>query len=93
MFGRNPPKTQERPALAGPHPPAPDKAFYCSFCGKRSEEVLCLIAGPISFICDECTVLCMDIVVEHRRKKELERIRKEAKAVSADAEFIAKDFS
>ncbi len=35
----------------------------CSFCGKKQDKVKKLIAGPGVYICDECTVLCADIVV------------------------------
>lgn len=35
---------------------------YCSFCGKSRAEVKHLIAGPAVFICDECSLLCADIV-------------------------------
>lgn len=38
--------------------------LYCSFCGKSQHEVKRLIAGPTVFICDECTVLCADIIVQ-----------------------------
>jgi class 3 adenylate cyclase len=38
--------------------------LYCSFCGKSQHEVRKLIAGPTVFICDECTELCDDIVIE-----------------------------
>lgn len=38
--------------------------LYCSFCGKADYEVARLIAGPTVFICDECIVLCMDIIGE-----------------------------
>ena len=44
--------------------PETDKTLYCSFCGKSQHEVAKLIAGPNSFICDECVGLCNDIV-EH----------------------------
>ena len=37
---------------------------YCSFCGKSQHEVKKLIAGPATFICEECVILCFDIVVE-----------------------------
>lgn len=40
------------------------RTLYCSFCGKSQHEVKKLIAGPTVFICDECVVLCLDIVVE-----------------------------
>lgn len=38
--------------------------YYCSFCGKSQNEVTKLIAGPRVYICNECTLLCMDIVNE-----------------------------
>ena len=38
--------------------------LYCSFCGKSQEEVKKLIAGPNVYICNECVVLCKDILVE-----------------------------
>ncbi len=37
---------------------------YCSFCGKSSEEVRKLIAGPTVFICDECVEMSIDIIAE-----------------------------
>jgi hypothetical protein len=37
--------------------------LYCNFCGKSQYEVLKLIAGPTVFICDECAVLCVEIVL------------------------------
>jgi len=36
--------------------------LYCSFCGKHKSEVQKLIAGPTSFICDECIYLCLELV-------------------------------
>ena len=36
--------------------------LYCSFCGKRQDEVVKLIAGPTVFICNECVDLCQDIM-------------------------------
>ncbi len=36
---------------------------FCSFCGRSSEQVQRLIAGPESvFICDECVDLCREIL-------------------------------
>jgi ATP-dependent Clp protease ATP-binding subunit ClpX len=37
---------------------------YCSFCGKGQHDVKKLIAGPATFICDECVELCADIIKE-----------------------------
>jgi ATP-dependent protease Clp ATPase subunit len=42
---------------------------FCSFCGKSQDEVTQLIAGPNVFICDECTEMCMAIVLTHRTEK------------------------
>ena len=42
---------------------------FCSFCGKRQDEVLILIAGPNdTYICDECVDKCYAIVKEHRKE-------------------------
>lgn len=38
--------------------------LYCSFCGKGQLEVRRLIAGPGVYICDECIVLCNEIMAE-----------------------------
>jgi hypothetical protein len=45
-------------------PAVTKETLYCSFCGKSQHEVKKLIAGPNSYICNECTELCMDIVRE-----------------------------
>jgi len=39
-----------------------NKALRCSFCGKYSDEVRRLIAGPNVYICNECVQLCMGIL-------------------------------
>ena len=36
----------------------------CSFCGKQQHKVQRLIAGPWTYICDECIGLCNDIIAE-----------------------------
>ncbi len=38
--------------------------LYCSFCSKSQHEVRKLIAGPTVNICDECVVLCEEIIKE-----------------------------
>lgn len=38
------------------------KELFCSFCGKSQHEVKKLIAGPAVFVCDECVMLCNDIL-------------------------------
>lgn len=55
--------TEATPALKAQH----KNTLYCSFCGKSQYEVDKLIAGPTVFICDECVVLCMDIIFETQK--------------------------
>ena len=45
-----------------PRGPAP--VHRCSFCGKTNEQVSRLIAGPNVFICNECVLLCQEIMAE-----------------------------
>jgi hypothetical protein len=44
------------------------QALTCSFCGKSQNEVRKLIAGPATYICDECVTLCSDIIAEEKRR-------------------------
>lgn len=39
-----------------------NETMYCSFCGKSQNEVKKLIAGATAFICDECVLLCSDVM-------------------------------
>jgi ATP-dependent Clp protease ATP-binding subunit ClpX len=41
----------------------------CSFCGKTHEQVHKLIAGLGVYICDECVLLCNEILEEEKNKK------------------------
>ena len=36
----------------------------CSFCGKTQDEVRRIVAGPGVYICDECVLLCQEIVAD-----------------------------
>jgi hypothetical protein len=38
------------------------KRLFCSFCGKGSDAVKALIAGPTVFIYDECVAVCNKIL-------------------------------
>ncbi len=42
----------------------PKRTPNCSFCGKGTDEVRKLIAGPTVFICDECVEMCIDVIAE-----------------------------
>ncbi|MDY0273829.1 MAG: ATP-dependent Clp protease ATP-binding subunit ClpX [Desulfomicrobium sp.] len=46
------------------------KNLLCSFCGKGQDEVQRLIAGPDVYICNECIVLCDDILKSDQKKEE-----------------------
>ncbi len=39
-----------------------NKMVRCAFCGKSQEQVKRLIAGPGVYICDECVMLCNEII-------------------------------
>ena len=40
----------------------------CSFCGKSQREVKKLIAGPNAYICNECVLLCNEIIAEEKSR-------------------------
>src|SRR6478735_10578670 len=46
----------------------------CSFCGKSHSEVKKLVAGPGVYICDNCIILCKNVldreVQLHEQKKQ-----------------------
>ncbi|MDO4547515.1 MAG: ATP-dependent Clp protease ATP-binding subunit ClpX [Clostridia bacterium] len=41
------------------------KQVRCSFCGKTQDQVRRLVAGPGVYICDECVLLCDEIVSDN----------------------------
>ncbi len=52
-----------------------ENRISCSFCGKTSDEVNRLIAGPNVFICDECIKLCNDIIDEEFKYDQANEIK------------------
>lgn len=46
------------------NPPKPETNYHCSFCGKSQHKVQKLIAGPSTFICNECVGICDIIIAE-----------------------------
>lgn len=38
--------------------------FTCCFCGRRQDEVLVLVQGPTSRICNVCIEFCVEMVRE-----------------------------
>ncbi len=55
---------REQPPKEHVMSPSPEgrASARCSFCGKFQDQVKRLIAGPGVFICDECVMLCIDII-------------------------------
>ncbi|MGN8834608.1 ATP-dependent Clp protease ATP-binding subunit ClpX [Allisonella histaminiformans] len=47
----------------------------CSFCGRTSDEVERLIAGPGVYICNECIEVCDSILKEEHRKAETDSVK------------------
>jgi hypothetical protein len=43
------------------------QVLRCSFCRKHKDDVTRLIAGPDVFICDECVVVCNDVIADDKR--------------------------
>jgi hypothetical protein len=46
-------------------------APICSFCFKQGGQVKKLIAGPSALICNECVIICNDIVTNDRRAESI----------------------
>jgi ATP-dependent Clp protease ATP-binding subunit ClpX len=44
------------------------KLLNCSFCGKSQAEVRKIVAGPSVCVCDECVLLCNEIIREEDTK-------------------------
>ncbi len=42
----------------------PEGTLKCSFCAKSQWQVRKIIAGPAVYICDECTDLCCELLIE-----------------------------
>ena len=39
---------------------------FCSFCGRDNRSVEVLVAGSSANICDECVVVCQEVIDERR---------------------------
>jgi hypothetical protein len=50
--------------------PLEELNLWCSFCGKHRREVKKLIAGPSVYICDECLLLCDQILDDEQQGHE-----------------------
>ncbi|MCB5205397.1 hypothetical protein LH464_23330 [Neorhizobium sp. T786] len=52
---------------------AEKRLFFCSFCDKSTNDVATMIAGPTTFICDECIELCLSMMTEAAAKADAEQ--------------------
>jgi hypothetical protein len=59
-------------------------AAKCSFCGKYHSEVAKLIAGPDCYICNECVLVCSDLLVKECGE-DLKSLRDKAVAIRREA--------
>ncbi|MBH16118.1 MAG: ATP-dependent Clp protease ATP-binding subunit ClpX [Gemmatimonadetes bacterium] len=48
--------------------------LQCSFCGKTKESVKQFISGPSVYICNECVILCNEILGEEEKREASESI-------------------
>ncbi len=46
-----------------------DRPVKCAFCGKRQDQVHRLVEGPNVYICNECVMLCHEIINEDMTAK------------------------
>lgn len=49
--------------------------FNCSFCAANDKDVQVLIAGPNVYICNECVLTCVNVLLD----KDLYKFKKKAK--------------
>jgi ATP-dependent Clp protease ATP-binding subunit ClpX len=50
---------------------SPSRDLQCSFCNRNAEEVERLITGPNVYICNECVLMCNDILAEEMTRSAL----------------------
>ena len=46
-----------------------ERLFICSFCGKNSNQVDCIVTGPNVYICDECVRSASEIIRDDMQKR------------------------
>ncbi len=64
-----------------------DKEIKCSFCGKVQDEVYKIIAGPGVNICDECIMLCSQILDAEDGEEIAQIIHKGGKEIPSPKEI------
>ena len=38
--------------------------LLCNFCGKSEGKVFRMVAGPAVYICNQCVLLCVDVLLQ-----------------------------
>jgi len=46
-----------------------DQIFVCSFCGKNSNQVDCIVTGPDVYVCNECVKSASEIIKEDLQRR------------------------
>jgi len=57
---------------------SPACGLICNFCGKEDYDVDFLLCGPAIYICDECVILCAEILRDLRNERAIKEIREES---------------
>jgi ATP-dependent Clp protease ATP-binding subunit ClpX len=60
--------------------------LFCSFCGKAQSDVRKLIAGPTSFICDECICVCFEAL----KKENTDKLGKDSDSFPSPSQIFDK---
>ena len=70
------------------------KNIKCSFCGKPQESVKKIIAGPGAYICDECILVCQEIIEDemYEEDAEIEEVEEEKIPTPAEIKQILDDY-
>jgi len=66
-----------------------DETLYCGFCKKSQHDVKLLIAGPDTFICDECVAICDDVIEDNEVERFLKTPSPETDPVTALEAYLA----
>ena len=52
-----------------------DRLFICSFCGKNSHQVDCIVTGPDVYICNECVRSAGQIIKDDMKRRKLDTLQ------------------
>lgn len=66
------------------------KRRYCSFCGKRDDEVEQLVAGPCVEVCNECIDMMYQIVHKPKPFFSVKQTTAQSRKVVPFSEFASK---